>query len=76
MKNAESQLTVMLLFVTTLFLILIIPTYFRFIFLLLVERDTPFMYALSLFMYQLSSKLYGTNSGVNFFLVLYKWTEV
>ena len=68
MKNAESQLTVMLLLVTTLFLILVFPTYFRYIFLLLVKRDTPFLFALSVFMYQLSSKLYVTNSGVNFFL--------
>ena len=58
----------MLLLVTTLFLILVCPTYFRYIFLILVKRDTPFMFALSVFMYQLSSKLYATNSGVNFFL--------
>ena len=68
MKNAESQLTVMLLLVTTLFLIFVFPTYFRYIFLILVKRDTPFMFALSVFLYQLSSKLYATNSGVNFFL--------
>ena len=68
MKNAESQLTIMLLMVTTLFLILLCPTYIRFIYLTLVERDTPLKYANSLLFFQISFKLYTTNSGVNFFL--------
>ena len=68
MKSAENQLTIMLLMVTTLFLILLCPTYFRFIYLAFAKRDTPFEYAKSMLIYQVSSKLYITNSGINFFL--------
>ena len=45
MKNAENQLTIMLLLVTTLFLILLWPTYFRFIYMSFAKRDTPIQYA-------------------------------
>ena len=68
MKSAESQLTIMLLLVTTLFFILLCPTYIRFIYLLLTEQDTPRQYAVSMFLYQVTSKLYTTNSGINFLL--------
>ena len=67
-KNAENQLTKMLLLVTTLFLILLIPTYFRFIYLTLVKRDTPAKFAGSMLFYQTTYKLYHTNNGINFFL--------
>ena len=67
-KSAENQLTKMLLLVTTLFLILLIPTYFRFIYLTLVKRDTPAKFAGSMLFYQATYKLYHTNNGVNFFL--------
>ena len=68
MKNAENQLTIMLLLVTTLFLILLCPTYFRFIYLVFASRDTPLDYAKSMFIYQITAKLYISNSGINFFL--------
>ena len=68
MKSAGNQLTVMLLLVTTLFLILLCPTYVRFIYLAFAARDTPYQYANSMLIYQISFKLYSTNSGINFFL--------
>ena len=68
MKSAESQLTIMLLLVTIMFLILLIPTYIRFIYLMIVKSDTPAKFARSLLIFQVTSKLYVTNSGVNFFL--------
>ena len=68
MKNAENQLTVMLLLVTTLFLILLFPTYFRFIYLIFAKRDTPIEFAKSMLIYQITAKLYTSNSGINFFL--------
>ena len=68
LKTAENQLAVMLLLVTTLFLILLCPAYFRFIYLMLTTRDTPFEYAKSILLFQITSKLYITNSGINFFL--------
>ena len=68
MKSVENQLTLMLLSVTMLFLILLCPTYIRFIYLTFAERDTPAQYANSMLIYQISFKLYSTNSGINFFL--------
>ena len=68
MKNAENQLTIMLLLVTTLFFILLCPAYFRFIYLLLAKRDTPPEYAISMILFQVTYKLYTSNSGINFFL--------
>ena len=68
MKNAENQLTIMLLLVTTLFLILLIPTYTRFIYTTFVKPDTPFNYANSMLFYHVSFKLNMTNNGITFFL--------
>ena len=48
MKSAENQLTIMLLLITILFLILLFPTYIRFIYLIFVTRDTPSKYASSM----------------------------
>ena len=67
-KSAENQLTTMLLLVTTLFLILLFPTYVRFIYAAVVSSDTPSKYASSIFIFEISYKLYVTNSGINFFL--------
>ena len=66
MKSAENQLTIMLLLVTLLFLILLLPTYIRFIYLTFIERDTPFKYASSMLFFQITFKLYTTNNGINF----------
>ena len=68
MKSAENQLTIMLLLVTTLFLILLIPTYTRFIYTTFTKTDTTLNYANSMLFYHVSFKLYMTNSGINFFL--------
>ena len=68
MKNTENQLTVMLLLVTTLFLILMIPTNMRFLYTTFVDRDTPEKYARLIFFYHLSNKLYQPNNDINFFL--------
>ena len=68
MKNVENQLTKMLLLVTTLFLILLFPTYFRFIYMVFVKQDTPLEYAQSMLLFQITTLLYISNSGINFFL--------
>ena len=68
LKSINNQLTTMLLLVTTLFLILLIPTYERFIYWNLVKRDTPSIYASSMLFFQIRYKLYVTNNGINFFL--------
>ena len=67
-KSVENQLTVMMLLVTTLFLILLCPTYVRFIYLLFATTDTPLKYANSMLFFQITFKLYTTNSGINFLL--------
>ncbi len=66
-KNVENQLTRMLVAVTSLFLILLVPTYGRFIHTTLVVPDTPEKQAATL-LFHISNKLYLTNSGINFFL--------
>ena len=58
----------MLLLITTLFLILLFPTYVRFIYTAFMSADTPSKLATSMFISELSYKLYVTNSGINFFL--------
>ena len=68
MKSAENQLTIMLLLVTTLFFILLCPTYFRFVYLVFAKHDTLFEYAKSMIIFQISGALYTTNNGINFFL--------
>ena len=64
----ENQLTIMLLLVTTLFLILMTPVYIRGLYLLFATFDTAFGYANLKLLFQVSHKLYNTNSGINFFL--------
>ena len=59
MKSAENQLTIMLLLVTTLFFILLCPTYLRYIYLVFAKRDTPYEYAISMILYQVTYKLYA-----------------
>ena len=68
MKNTERQLTIMLILVTTLFLVLMIPTNVRFLCFIFIERDTPAKYANLMFHYHLTHKLYHTNNGINFYL--------
>ena len=68
MKSAENQLTTMFLLVTTLFLILLLTTYIRFIYAAFVTSDTPSKFATSMLIFEMSYKLYVTNSGINFFL--------
>ncbi len=67
-KNVENQLTRMLVLVTSLFLILLVPTYVRFIFLTIFVTDTPEKQAAAILLYHISAKLYNTSSGLNFFL--------
>ena len=74
-KGVENQLIIMLLMVTILFLILLIPTHIRYIYLMLVKIDTPIKYARSMLIFQVTAKLYVTNSGVNFFLYCMKISE-
>ena len=68
MKSAENQLSIMLLLVTTLVLVLLIPTYIRFIFITFFEPDTPEKHGIAMLVFQISHKLYHTNFGINFFL--------
>ena len=68
MKSTENQLTIMLLLVTMLFMILMIPTYLRFIYTNFAPRDTPANYSSLILFFHISNKLYITNNGINFFL--------
>ena len=68
MKSAENQLTIMLLLVTMLFLVLLIPTYIRYLYLTFVDSSTPRGYANIVLFSQVTYKLYTTSNGINFFL--------
>ena len=68
MKSAENQLTTMLLLVTTLFLILQIPTYIRYMYIELVRQDTPSKQASSTLFLIITYALLISNNGINFFL--------
>ena len=50
------------------FLILLLTTYIRFIYAAFVSSDTPSKFATSMLIFEISYKLYVTNSGINFFL--------
>ena len=69
-KSAENQLTIMLLLVTMLFLILLISTNIRFIYLSFVERDTPAKYASSMLIFQITFKLYTTKQWHKLFFCI------
>ena len=68
MKSAEKQVTVMLLLVTTLFIILQIPTYTRYFYMAFVAQDTPSQFASFILFSFITYALLVTNNGINFFL--------
>ena len=68
MKSAENQLTIMLLLVTTLFIVLQIPTYARYIYITFVTEDTPSKFSSSILFLITSYALMVTNNGIIFFL--------
>lgn len=68
-KYIDTSLIVMLLGVTFTFLTLTSPFYIRSALFQLIDlKQTPKSYALYMFIFQLSNKLFFTNCGVNFFL--------
>ena len=67
-KSAENQLTIILLLVTTLFIVLQIPTYARYIYITFVTEDTPSKFSGSILFLIISYALMVTNNGINFFL--------
>ena len=68
MKSVENQLTTMLLLVTTLFLILQIPTYIRYMYISFVRQGTPSKYAASILFSTITYALSISNNGINLFL--------
>ena len=76
MRNAENQLTIMLLLVTVLFLILLLPGFVRYIYFSLVERDTPSKYANAMLFFQITFKFIHNQPWYKFFLVLHKWEQI
>ena len=67
-KSMTNQLTTMLLLVTTLFLILHLPSHLRSIYQTFTKRSTPSKYGSSMLFVEIAFELYTTNSGINFFL--------
>ena len=75
MKNAEHQLTIMLVLVTTLFIILLLPIYIRIIYVSFVVATNSSEYASSILFFQITYKLLTTNNGINFFLYCISGTK-
>ena len=68
-KARESQLVIMLLLVTFTLLILTLPQYIRYVVYLIVNsRADPEAYATYILVYNITQKLYFTNSMCNIFL--------
>ena len=68
-KARESQLVILLLLVTFSLLILTLPQYVRYVvYLILNSRADPEAYATYILVYNITQKLYFTNSMCNFFL--------
>ena len=75
-KNTEVQLTIMLILVSTLFVILLLPFEIREIYYSYVSKvETPKQYAVFLFIFDVTYELYNLNYGINFFLYFVSGTK-
>ena len=75
-KSTEMQLTVMLILVSTLFVILLLPFEIREIYYSYVSKvETPKQYAVFLFIFDVTYELYNLNYGINFFLYFLSGTR-
>ena len=75
-RSIEVQLTVMLILVSTLFVILLLPFEIREIYYSYVSKaETPKQYTVFLFIFDITYELYNLNYGINFFLYFVSGTK-
>ena len=75
MSDAEHQLIIMLVVVSTLFILLLLPICVRMIYVTFAVATSPSEYASSLLFFQITHKLWTTNNGINFFLYCISGTK-
>ena len=76
-KSTEVQLTIMLILVSSLFVILLLQFEIREIYYSIVSKgETPKQYAVFTFVIDVTYELYNTNYGINFYLYFFFRDEV
>jgi len=76
LKDGEGQLVAMLLLVTFALLFFTLPQYTRYIVYLFVSyKENALTYAFFVLIWNITNKLYYTNSAVNFFLYCISGTK-
>ena len=75
-RGTEVQLTIMLILVSSLFVILLLPFEIREIYYSIVNKaETPKQYAIFTFVFDITYELYNTNFGINFYLYFISGTK-
>ena len=75
-KATEIQLTVMLILVSSLFVILLLPFEIREIYYTIFSKaETPKEYAIFIFVFDITFELYNVNNGINFYLYFISGTK-
>ena len=73
--NTEMQLTIMLILVSSLFVIFLLPFEIREIYYTIFSKETPKQYAVFTFVFDVTYELYNTNYGINFYLYFISGTK-
>ena len=75
-KSSEVQLTIMLILVSSLFVIFLLPFEIREIYYSIVSKgETPKQYAVFTFVFDVTYELYNANYGINFYLYFVSRTK-
>ena len=75
-KGTEVQLTIMLILVSSLFVILLLPFDIREIYYTIFSKaETPKQYAIFIFVFDVTYELYNVNYGINFYLYFVSGTK-
>ena len=75
-KVTEVQFTIMLILVSSLFVILILPFEIREIYYTIFSKaETPKQYAIFIFVFDITFELYNVNNGINFYLYFISGTK-
>ena len=75
-KNTEVQLTIMLILVSSVFIILLLPFEMREIYYTIFSKaETAKQYAIFIFVFDVTYELYNANYGINFYLYFVSGTK-
>ena len=75
-RSTEVQLTIMLILVSSVFIVLLLPFEMREIYYTIFSKaETPKQYAIFIFVFDVTYELYNANYGVNFYLYFVSGTK-